>query len=166
MQGAADELWFLVTPRNPLKLDTDLWPEADRLEMVKLAIENKPGMVASDFEFNLPRPSYTIYTLNRLKEKFPQHQFLLLIGGDNLAIFHNWFNYEKIIADFGLIVYPRPPFFADLNQKFKNITVISAPFIDLSATFIREKLSEDEPILDFVPEKVNQYIHKYLIINY
>ena len=74
-QGAADELWFLVSPRNPLKLDKDLWPEADRLNMVKLAIENSPGMKVSDFEFNLPRPSYTIHTLERLKEAFPQHLF-------------------------------------------------------------------------------------------
>ena len=164
-QGAADELWFLVSPRNPLKLDKDLWLEEDRLMMVKLAIENRPGMVASDFEFNLPRPSYTIHTLGKLKEKFPQHQFLLLIGSDNLSIFQKWFNYQKIVDEFGLIVYPRPCFPIDLTRIFTNIKVISAPFIDLSATSIRKKLSKGEPISDVVPEKVNHYIHKYLIDN-
>lgn len=164
-QGAADEVWFLVSPRNPLKLDKDLWPETDRLAMVKIAIENRPGMVVSDFEFNLPRPSYTIHTLEKLKEQYPQNQFSLLIGGDNLNIFHKWFKYKKIIDDFGLIVYPRPCFPIDLTLFFTNIKVISAPFIDLSATLIRKKLSEGETISEFVPEKVDQYIHKYLIDN-
>jgi len=163
-QGAADELWFLVSPRNPLKLDTDLWPEEDRLMMVKLAIENVPGMVVSDFEFNLPRPSYTINTLNRLKERFPQHQFLLLIGGDNLSIFHKWLDYQKIITEFGLIVYPRPGFPIENILLNPNITIVSAPLIDISASFIRKKITAGEAIAAFVPFKVDSYIHENLNI--
>jgi len=160
-QGAADELWFLVSPQNPLKKEFDLLPETDRLEMVKLAIEDEKGMKASDFEFHLPRPTYTINTLEKLKEKYPEHQFKLLIGGDNLAIFHNWFEYQRIIDEFGLIVYPRPGFNIESLPKFSNTTIITAPLIDLSATEIRNKLAHGESILEMVPEKVAVFLDQY-----
>lgn len=160
-QGAADELWFLVSPQNPLKKEFDLLPETDRLEMVKLAIEDEKGMKASDFEFQLPRPTYTIHTLEKLKEKYPEHQFKLLIGGDNLAIFHKWFEYQIIIDKFGLIVYPRPGFNIEDPPKFSNTTIITAPLIDLSATEIRNKLVHRESILKMVPEKVAVFLHQY-----
>jgi nicotinate-nucleotide adenylyltransferase len=161
-QGSADELWFLVSPQNPLKKDVDLLPEADRLAMVKLAVENEPGMKASDYEFYLPRPTYTIKTLESLKANYPQHQFKLLIGGDNLAIFHKWFDYQRIIDEFGLIVYPRPGFNAEELHKFTNTTLITAPLIDLSATEIREKLIKGESITGMVPEKVAEYLYNYI----
>jgi len=164
-QGAADELWFLVSPQNPLKQGTDLWPQNDRLEMVKLAIENEPGMNASDFEFNLPRPTYTIHTLEKLKYNFPQHQFLLLIGGDNLAIFHKWFEYQRIIHEFGLIVYPQPGFQPENLPQYPHTTLISAPLIDLSATEIREKLAKGESIAEMVPGKVALFLHRQIINN-
>lgn len=159
-QGAADELWFLVSPQNPLKINDDLLPENDRFEMVKLAIENEPCMKASDFEFFLSRPNYTINTLEKLKIKFPQHQFLLLIGGDNLVIFHKWVKYQKIIDEFGLIVYPRPGFPDQINLQFLNTVFISAPMIDLSATEIRKKLAKGESIAEMVPEKVALFLHR------
>ncbi|MCX6240041.1 MAG: nicotinate (nicotinamide) nucleotide adenylyltransferase, partial [Bacteroidia bacterium] len=152
--GAADELWFLVSPQNPLKSNNDLFPENDRLKMVKLAIENEPGMKVSDFEFHLPRPTYTINTLESLKINYPQHHFILLIGGDNLVIFHKWFEYKRIINEFGLIVYPRPGFKLENIVQFPNTTIISAPLIDLSATEIRRKLENGESIVEMVPEKV------------
>jgi len=157
-QGAADELWFLVSPQNPLKKNIDLFPETDRLEMVKLAIENEPRMKASDFEFHFPRPTYTINTLEKLREKYPEHQFKLLIGGDNLVIFHKWFQYKRIIDEFGLIVYPRPKFDTKNLPKFSNTILISAPLIDLSATEIREKLNKRESIAGMVPEKVASFL--------
>ena len=157
-QGAVDELWFLVSPQNPLKKNHDLLPEADRLKMVKLAIENEPGMMASDFEFHLPRPTYTIKTLESLKTNYPEHQFKLLIGGDNLAIFHKWFEYQRIIDEFGLIVYPRPEFSIENLPKFANTTIISAPLIDLSATEIRKKLIKGELITGMVSRKVEEYL--------
>jgi len=162
-QGAADELWFLVSPQNPLKKNADLWPENDRLEMVKLAIENERGMKASDFEFSLTRPTYTIHTLEKLNINYPQHQFLLLIGGDNLAIFYKWFEYQKIVSDFGLIVYPRPGFHPKNLLQYPNTTFISAPLIDLSATEIRKKLVKGESITDMVPEKVAFFLHQHMI---
>lgn len=161
-QNAADELWFLVSPQNPFKKNNDLLPETDRLTMVKLAIEDEKGMKASDFEFHLPRPTYTINTLEKLRENFSEHQFKLLIGGDNLAIFHKWFEYKRIIDEFGLIVYPRPEFNIDNLSQFPNTILISAPLIDLSATEIREKLVNGEPITGMVPDKVASYLHQKL----
>jgi len=160
-QGAAEAVWFLVSPQNPLKTNRDLLPENDRFEMVKLAIEKEPDMKASDFEFSLSRPTFTINTLKKLKLSYPQHQFLLLIGGDNLAILHKWFEYKKIISEFGLIVYPRPGFHDEEKLKFPNTTFINAPLIDLSATQIRDKLSKGESISDIVPDKVNLYLQQH-----
>ena len=161
-QGAADELWFLVSPQNPLKKNIRLFPETDRLEMVKLAIENETGMKASDFEFHLPRPTYTINTLEKISEKYPEHQFKLLIGGDNLIIFHKWVEYERIIDEFGLIVYPRPDFDTESLPKFPNTTIITAPLINLSATEIREKLVKGESITGMVPEKVADFLQQQI----
>jgi len=161
-QGAADELWFLVSPQNPLKKNTDLLPEDDRLKMVNLAIENEQGMKASDFEFHLPRPNYTITTLERLRESYPQHQFLLLIGGDNLVLIYKWIEYQKIMDEFGLIVYPRPGFQNKVDEQFPNTTFISAPLIDLSATEIRKKLAKGVSIAGMVPEKVALFLQQHI----
>ena len=161
-QGAADELWFLVSPQNPFKKDLDLLPETDRLMMVKLAIENEKGMKASDIEFHLPRPPYTIHTLEKLRENYPEHQFRLLIGGDNLAVFHKWFEYKRIIDEFGLIVYPRPEFDTKSLPGFPNTIIISAPLIDLSATEIRKKLVKGESITDMVPDKVAMFLKQHV----
>lgn len=158
-QGAAEELWFLVSPQNPLKINSGLYPEGDRLKMVELAIENEPNMTASNFEFLLPRPSYTIHTLEQLRMNYPQHQFTLLIGGDNLAIFHKWVQYQRITNEFGLIIYPRPGFESEKNSQFPNSTFISAPLIDISATEIRAKLTRGESISEMVPVKVALYLN-------
>ena len=156
-KAIAGEVWFLVSPQNPLKRGTDLIPEQQRLIMVQLAIENEPGMKASDFEFNLPRPSYTIRTLEKLKSDNPQHQFSLLIGGDNLDILHKWVEYKRIIDEFGLIVYPRPGFQIQANLNYQNTVTLSAPLIDCSATEIRERVRSGMSIADMVPEKVALY---------
>jgi len=161
-QDAADELWFLVSPQNPLKKNIDLFPETDRLRMVKLAIEDEKGMKASDFEFHLPRPTYTINTLEKLREYYPEHHFKLLIGGDNLVIFHKWVEYKRITDEFGLIVYPRPEFNIENIPQFPNTTIVSAPLIDLSATEIREKLVKGESIKGMVPEKVADFLHQQI----
>ena len=159
-QGLADELWFLVSPQNPLKRDFDLMAEEDRLKMVELAIENEKGLVASNFEFHLPRPSYTIHTLEKLKTTYPQHEFSLLIGSDNLSIIHKWVEYRRIITEFGLIVYPRPGFQINENFRFSNIRFVSAPLIDISATEIRRKLAKGESVSGMVPEKVDLFLQQ------
>ena len=162
-QGLADELWFLVSPRNPLKREDDLLAEEDRLKMVELAIEHEKGLMASDFEFHLPRPTYTIRTLEKLKITYPQHEFSLLIGGDNLAIIHKWIEYRRIITEFGLIVYPRPGFENLENSQTPNITFILAQLIDISATEIRGKLKKGESIAGMVPGKVEEYLQKSFV---
>ena len=156
----ADELWFLVSPQNPIKNYDDLFPEKERLKMVEMAIENERGMKASDFEFYLPRPSYTIRTLERLRIAYPQHQFILLIGGDNLAIIHKWIEYQRIIEEFGLIVYPRPGFQNKAGDQIPNTTFISAPLFDISATEIRERLKKRESVAEMVPVKIEEYLNK------
>ena len=102
-----DELWLLVTPNNPLKEAGSLAPEQERLAAVREAIQDIPGLVASDFEFSLPRPSYTANTLRELQKKYPEHEFTLIIGEDNISIFDRWREYEYILANFRVFVYPR-----------------------------------------------------------
>lgn len=138
-----DEVWLLVSPNNPLKPAGMLAPEAERLEAVREAIQDIPGLKASDFEFGLPRPSYTANTLRALQEAYPEHEFTLLIGEDNLAIFDHWREYEYILENFRIFVYPRHGSETSRPaciQKARNITFLAdAPYFDVSSTQIREK---------------------------
>jgi nicotinate-nucleotide adenylyltransferase len=154
----SDELWLVVSPQNPLKEEETLWPEEDRLAMVKLAIEGKEGFKASDYEFHLPRPSYTYQTLLRLKQDFPQHTFKLLIGGDNLEAFDHWRDHLKILNEFGLIVYPRPGYKNEELIHHPNVTLLDAPLLDISSTEIRERLNQGLSLVPLVPQKVANYI--------
>ena len=138
-----DEVWLLVSPNNPLKPAGILAPEAERLAAVREAIQDIPGLKASDFEFALPRPSYTANTLRALQKAYPEHEFTLLIGEDNLAIFDHWREYEYILEHFRLFVYPRHGCETSRPaciQKARNITFLAnAPYFDVSSTKIREK---------------------------
>lgn len=154
----SDELWLVVSPQNPLKEEETLWPEADRLAMVQLAIEGKKGIKASDYEFHLSRPSYTYQTLLRLKQDFPQHSFNVLIGGDNLEAFDHWRDHEKILDEFGLIVYPRPGYKNEELVHHPNVTLLNAPLLDISSTEIRERLSKGLSLVPLVPKSVADYI--------
>ena len=148
-----DELWLLVTPNNPLKEAGSLAPEQERLAAVREAIQDIPGLVASDFEFSLPRPSYTANTLRELQKKYPEHEFTLIIGEDNISIFDRWREYEYILANFRVFVYPRRGSLlgeAGLLAKrsfsetvfgampVKELKFLSeAPLFDISSTAIR-----------------------------
>lgn len=146
-----DELWFLVSPNNPLKSVQSLAPEEERLAAVQQAIQDIPRLKASDFEFSLPRPSYTANTLRALQQAYPDYEFTLIIGEDNLSIFHQWREYEFILANFRLFVYPRhtkePHNAADIqnnpsiqwsNLPVKDLQFLSgAPYFDISSTEIR-----------------------------
>ena len=138
-----DEVWLLVSPNNPLKPAGILAPEEERLAAVREAIKGIPGLVASDFEFSLPRPSYTANTLRALQKTYPEHTFTLLIGEDNLAIFDQWREYDFILDHFRLFVYPRHGCEISLPaciKKARNITFLAdAPYFDVSSTQIREK---------------------------
>ena len=151
-----DELWFLVSPNNPLKSVQSLALEEERLAAVQQAIQDIPRLKASDFEFSLPRPSYTANTLRALQQAYPDYEFTLIIGEDNLSIFHQWREYEFILANFRLFVYPRhtkePQNAADIqgnpsiqwsNIPVKDLQFLSgAPYFDISSTEIRAKWQE------------------------
>ena len=138
-----DELWLLVSPNNPLKPAGILAPEEERLAAVHEAIRDIPGLKASDFEFSLPRPSYTANTLRALQKAYPEHEFTLVIGEDNIAIFNQWREYEYILSNFRIFVYPRKSAISRQPSAFrsaKNIVFLAeAPYFDISSTEIRNR---------------------------
>jgi nicotinate-nucleotide adenylyltransferase len=152
------EVWFIVSPQNPLKRSKSLLHEFDRLDMVQMAIEENERFRVSDIEFHMPKPSYTIDTLTYLKEKHPSKHFKLIIGGDNLEIFPKWKNSEKILEQFGLIVYPRPGTETAPITTHSNITFVQAPLMSISATYIRKCIREEKSVRYLVPDKVYDYI--------
>ncbi len=151
-----DEVWFVVSPQNPLKKRQSLAHEHDRLRMVELAIEDNFHFRASDVEFRMPRPSYTIDTLTYLSEQYPQHQFCLFLGSDNLGQLKKWKNYEQILAHYPIFVYPRPG--EKKEFELSNINLIEAPLLDISATFIRKSIEEGKSVRYLLPESVADYI--------
>lgn len=158
--AAVEEIWFVVSPQNPFKQNKNLLHEFDRYDMVRQAVENNDRFKVSDVEFSMPKPSYTIDTLVYLKEKHPGYDFKLIIGGDNLLIFPKWKNSDKIISEFGLIVYPRPGASNDSRLlKHQNIQSIEAPLLNISATFVRRCIRENKSIRYLVPEKAAQFIY-------
>ena len=155
-----DQVWMVVTPHNPLKQKSSLLDDYQRLHLVHLATEEYPKIKPSDIEFKLPQPSYTVNTLIHLKEKFPQHEFSLLLGEDNLKSLHKWKNYTFILDNYTIYTYPRisaeSENLALLNHP--NIHRIQAPIIEISATFIRESIKENKNVRPLLPHKVWEYI--------
>lgn len=152
--GGLDGVWFLVSPQNPLKLHHDLLDDQSRLELTRLAIMEYKKFHVSDFEFHLPRPSYTYNTLKALKETFPENEFHLIIGSDNWKVFDLWHEPRKLIAENKLIVYPRPGFELNPNELPAQVRLVKAPLFDVSSTFIRESLRKGKDIRFFLPEAV------------
>ncbi len=153
-----DQVWFIVSPQNPFKKRNSLLHEFDRLDLVNAAIHDNYNMKVSDVEFNMPKPSYTIDTLTYLSDKFPDKEFCLIIGEDNLKSFPKWKNADKILEYYKLYVYPRPdaqP--SDLN-KHPNVQLVEAPLIDISATFIRKSIRNGKSVKYLVPDSVNEMI--------
>lgn len=145
-----DEIWFIVSPHNPLKEQADLLPDELRLELVRLATEEYPKFIASDFEFNLPRPSYTITTIDKLKEAYPDREFHLIIGSDNWYSFNQWREPERIIAENNLLIYPRPGFPIDPTTLPPQVRNTAAPLFEVSSTFIRHALSAGKDVRYFL----------------
>ncbi|MBC7606197.1 MAG: nicotinate-nucleotide adenylyltransferase [Burkholderiales bacterium] len=158
--SALEQIWMVVTPHNPLKKKDTLLDDYQRLQLVFLATEDYPKIRPSDFEFKLPQPNYTVNTLARLQDQFPQHEFSLILGEDNLKTFHKWKNYEAILENHELYVYPRIA--ADAaNLQFENhpkIHVIDAPIVEISSTFIRDNLKLKKNVQPLLPAKVWAYI--------
>lgn len=145
-----DEVWFLVTPQNPLRSDTPSLDDETRLELVKLATEEFPHFVASDFEFHLPKPSYTYLTLAELKKSYPEREFTLIIGADNWLIFDRWKESQHLIEENSIMVYPRPSYDVPENSLPKNVRLVHSPIIEISSTFIRKAIREGKDIRYFL----------------
>lgn len=155
-----EEVWFVVSPQNPFKEKKSLGNMYDRLEMVNLALENSDKLRASDIEFHLPQPSYTIDTLTHLSERYPNHEFVLIMGEDNLAGLHKWKNADILLRDYKIAVYPRPGYDGGKLKKHPSVTVTDTPLMELSSTFVRKAIKERKNIQFFTPEKVLDFIDK------
>ncbi|KAF2335577.1 nicotinate (nicotinamide) nucleotide adenylyltransferase [Flavobacterium daemonense] len=155
-----DQVWMVVTPHNPLKKKATLLDDHHRLQMVYLATEDYPKIKPSDIEFKLPQPNYTVNTLVHLQEKYPNHDFSLIMGEDNLKTLHKWKNYEVILDHYEIYVYPRISDEPE-NRELKShpkIHVIDAPIVEISSTFIRKSIKEGKNIQPLLPPKVWEYI--------
>jgi nicotinate-nucleotide adenylyltransferase len=156
--GDLDEVWLVVSPHNPHKKKSTLANNYDRLNLVNLAIENNLKLRASNIEFSLPQPSYTIDTLTYLSEKYPNKSFTLLMGGDNLKTLHKWKNYELILQDYSIFVYQRPEYDLGTLQHHEKVTIFEAPLMSISASFIRKSIKAGKSIRYLVPDAVLEYI--------
>jgi len=154
-----EQVWFVVSPQNPLKVSSSLLNEYHRLYLVQLAIEGEPFLRASDIEFHLARPSYTIDTLIYMEEKYPYHTFSVVMGSDSFNNLKNWKNYELLIARYKLFVYLRPNF--DIDKLPINTTMLpDAPLLQISSTHIRENIRKKKSIRFLVPDKVKEEIER------
>ena len=155
-----DQIWMVVTPHNPLKNKQTLLDDYQRLQLVFLATEDYPKIKPSDIEFKLSQPNYTVNTLAHLQENFPQHDFSLIMGEDNLKSLHKWKNYEVILQNHEIYVYPRISSELE-NSVYKNnskIHIIDAPIVEISSTFIRENIKKKKNVRPLLPEKVWKYL--------
>ncbi|MEO0045280.1 MAG: hypothetical protein RL705_471 [Bacteroidota bacterium] len=155
-----EQIWMVVTPHNPLKQKNTLLDDYQRLHLVRLATEEYDKIKPSDIEFKLPKPNYTVNTLAHLLEKYPQHEFSLIMGEDNLKSFHKWKNYEYILQNHEIYIYPRVSE-GDDNSEFENhprIHKIDAPIVEISATFIRENIKNKKNIRPLLPHNVWEYV--------
>ena len=152
-----DKVWFVVSPQNPFKNAESLLNNYDRLHLVSKAIENDFRMKASDIEFHLPKPSYTVTTLAYLKEKYPEHEFVIIIGSDSFQNLSKWKNFEIIVNNYQLIIYKRPGFEVENNIGAK-ILIMNAPLLEISATYIRDLIKKNKSIKYLVPENIEEEI--------
>lgn len=153
-----EQVWFVVSPHNPLKVKNSLLDQNHRLQLVNLAIESKPEFKSSNIEFGLSQPSYTVNTLAHLKEKYPKHTFSLILGEDNLESFTKWKNHEYILENHKLYVYPRPGSSPGDLKAHKQVIMTQAPLMDISSTFIRNAIKAKKDVSFFLHPEVWQYI--------
>ena len=154
------ELWFVVSPQNPLKEKKSLLQDYHRLEMVRLAIEGDDRFRASDIEFRLPTPSYTINTLAYLEEKYPDREFQLVMGSDGLRTFHKWKHADLISENYHRLIYPRPGMNPEALADLPNATLVDAPQMEISSSFIRAAIRDGKDIRHLVPEKAYRYMRE------
>ena len=157
-QEGVDELWFVVSPQNPLKERATLLADHHRMQMVRRAIEDNYKMQACDIEMHLPLPSYTAVTLAALGEKYPEREFCLVMGSDNLATFERWRNYEYILEHYRLLVYPRPGTQRCKLATHPHVTMVDVPMMDISSSYIRQQIAARKDVRYLLTEPVHKYL--------
>ena len=155
-----DEIWFVLTPQNPIKDRENLLDDELRLKMIEMAIEDCPHFKVSTIEFELPKPSYTINTLEEFSKRYDDREFFLLIGADNWLIFHKWYESQKIIKNYGIYIYPRRGHVVYIDPEYTNIKSVNAPIIEVSSTFIRDSLYLGKNMRYFLSSKVYDFVKK------
>lgn len=159
-QTGLDEVWLVVTPQNPLKKKDSLLDQYLRLDLVNRAIADNPRLRSSNIEFQLPKPSYTIHTLIHLEEKYPDRQFSLIMGEDNLVSLPRWKNFEELLRRFEIWVYPRVGQVATELAGHPQVHLVQAPVIEISSTQIRENLRTGKSVRYLLPEQIHDYVIK------
>ena len=154
-----DEVWLMVSPQNPLKRQEDLLDDELRLKMAQRAVADEPSIRVSDYEFHLPRPSYTWNTLQALERDFPDRQFVLMIGGDNWQYFAHWHRADDILRRYPVVVYPRRG--SEVGDVPPSVTVVEADFLDISSTDIRQRVRDGRPIAGLVPDAIADMVRMY-----
>ena len=160
--GLVDEIWLMVSPQNPLKENKDLWNDQFRLHLARLAVADCPSIRVSDFEFGLSRPSYTYNTLRALRKAYPQRSFSLVVGADNWNCFHKWMNYDEILKEYPIIVYPRAGFTTNTSEAPKNVAFLHLQLYPVSSTEIRQKLERGEDVSQWLDPNVEKECRKAL----
>lgn len=159
-QAGLDEVWLMVSPMNPFKKEaTDLLTDKLRLEMAEQAIADEPKLKACDYEFHMPKPSYTWHTLQALSQDFPNVSFTLLIGGDNWVSFDKWFHHEDILSHYPIVVYPRKG--CDIGKVPSGVTIVETPLLNISSTEIRQRIKEGKSIHGMVPDCIEPLAMQY-----
>ena len=159
-KAGLDEVWLMVSPQNPLKQAGDLLDDRLRMQMARLALEGVDGITASDYEMHLPRPSYTWNTLQALSNDYPDREFVLLMGGDNLALFHRWYHYEDILSNYRIVVYPRRNAIVEGAADNCQLSIVNCQLIDISSTEIRRRIRNGLSIIGMVPPAVEEFIRR------
>ena len=155
-----DQVWFVISPQNPLKKSSTLLNEYHRLYLVQVSVEDEPALKASDIEFRLPKPSYTINTLTYLSEKFPSHEFSVIMGSDSYQNLPEWKNYQQLLSGYTIYVYERPGFKPENKYESATVNFLKAPLLEISSTYIRKIIKEGKSIRFLVPEKVRLEIEQ------
>lgn len=159
-QAGLDEVWLMVSPMNPFKKEaTDLLTDKLRLEMAEQAVADEPKLKACDYEFHMPKPSYTWHTLQALSQDFPNVDFTLLIGGDNWSSFDKWFHHEDILSHYPIVVYPRKG--CDIGKVPSGVTIVETPLLNISSTEIRQRIKEGKSIHGMVPDSIEPLAMQY-----
>ena len=156
-----DEIWFVVSPQNPLKTQASLLNDRKRLDMTRRALEPYPELVASNYEFALPRPSYMWHTLQSLANDYPEREFTLLIGADNWTVFDRWYHADDIIAHYPIAIYPRTGNPIDTTQLPETVKVFDTGLYDMSSTLVRQYISEGKDITSLIPNRITAMAQEY-----